>query len=163
MSDAPGSAPGPPAGPPAINDDEAGDSTEGSADRSGTERLLFFSDAIFAIAITLLAIDIRIPADLPSNTDNALIGAIRDLAVTAALSAVLFVYPVRAGLTATSVTPDMARHIEYRAAVVPQLFLASIPIARFVGPYAAETSWILGFPLQAFLTRHFGIGRAFAQ
>src|SRR5213080_2449475 len=36
---------------------------------SALERLIFFSDAIFAIAITLLALDIRLPSLSPNVTD----------------------------------------------------------------------------------------------
>ncbi len=49
---------------------------------SGTslERMVFFSDAVFAIALTLLALDLKLPAGIPAEElDDALVAALPQL------------------------------------------------------------------------------------
>ncbi|MET3922041.1 TMEM175 family protein [Arthrobacter sp. UYEF20] len=49
---------------------------------SGTslERMVFFSDAVFAIALTLLALDLKLPAGIPAEqVDDALVAALPQL------------------------------------------------------------------------------------
>jgi uncharacterized membrane protein len=203
--------------------------------RDVLERLILFSDAVFAIAITLLAIDLRLPEHAGSYDDRGLIAALLDLGPAilayvlsffviamfwvghlrtfrvivradsrfvglncvflafvaivpfptsvvaregnlpsaailyaafgtglATLSTLLWVYAARVGhLVSERVTPEVARHVTYLAAIVPLIFLLSIPIA-LVNPYVAEAVWLATAPAQMLLSRRFHLERAMA-
>jgi len=56
--------------------------TEREEYNRGLERLIYFSDAVFAIAITLLALNIHLPADVPSGigvSDSVLAAALSQM------------------------------------------------------------------------------------
>ncbi len=193
----------------------------------GLERLVFFTDAVFAIAITLLAIEIRIPEGTPdADLQAALAALIRPFAAFVLSFAVIGVYwlahhrmfryivrwspgllawnlvllffvvlqpvvtailgrygnlalPVilyaatlagtglgstglwlfagRAGLVSQSVSPAQSQFLAARAAVVPAVFLASIPIA-ILDPQLAIFSWAVIVPLLWLVRRRMGVG-----
>ncbi len=197
------------------------------------DRIVFFSDAVFAIAITLLALNVHLPDGDVFASDAALVAALGHLApqvfafvisfiviaafwlghyrtfrvliganaqlvwlnfafllfvallpfptsvvashaglasaailyagfvaTTGLLSALVWVYAAQvAGLARPTVTPELARHLTYRALSVPLVFALSIPVA-LINPQLAEASWALAGPIEAIVSRRFGLQRA---
>jgi uncharacterized membrane protein len=186
------------------------------------ERLIFFSDAVFAIAITLLVVDIRLPADVSDRDvtnallemwprmaaliltfgvigtfwmshhrmfryiddwDNrlivwnilllffvaiqpattALLGQHGNLPLPTAVYAVglagagltstgLWLHAVRSGLVSPLLTRALSRYFTARVAVVPVLFVISIPLAM-LNPLLAQILWVFTWPTLAMIRR----------
>ena len=101
---------------PRHEDDEAAE--------EGIGRILALSDGVFAIAITLLVLEIAVPA----TTSDA------------GLSKALL------GLWPRYLAYILSRAMRARGLAGPVVFALTVPIAVFA-PYAAEAVWILIFPL----------------
>jgi uncharacterized membrane protein len=56
------------------------------------ERISFFSDAVFAIAATLLALEIRLPEAQDNSVSSAILGLLPSIAVYALSFVVIAVY-----------------------------------------------------------------------
>jgi uncharacterized membrane protein len=80
------------------------------------------------------------------------------MVATGALSTLLWVYPAQvAHLVSKGVTPDIARYVTIRAAVIPIVFGCSIP-AALVSPALAWVIWALAAPIQTIVTRRHPLG-----
>jgi len=188
------------------------------------ERIVFFSDAVFAIAITLLALDLRLPETASALRASALDTALANLAPRLVAYAFSFgviglywlahwrrysairaaneglavinlfllgfvaiipfptsllaehgdqptvvviyalviaaagvagsaswLYAARTGLTVGG-SERWVRLVALRGLAVPFVFVVTLPLA-FISPLATQAAWLLGFPLQALVTR----------
>ena len=101
---------------------------DGERARHDLERVIFFSDAVFAIAITLLAIDLRLPAG--TYTDATLIDALRAMAPEIFAFALTFGVIAMFWLGHYRTFRRLAR-IDGRLATLNLLFLAFVALLPF--------------------------------
>nr|WP_315380905.1 TMEM175 family protein [uncultured Sphingomonas sp.] len=101
------------------------------------ERLIFFSDAVFAIAITLLIIEIHVPEVHPPLTDAAFLRALAPLGVEF-LSFFVSFFVIGAFWAGHHRAFDCARHWSPRL-ILPNLFMLSTVAAMpFFTAFSSE-------------------------
>ena len=128
------------------------------------DRVAFFSDAVFAIAMTLLVVGIGIPHVRPSRLEAALrakdseIGTNSNrpititlyavtLGVASLLEAVMLWYVQRAGLLRARLRDDIFRAYLLASLAPVVVFALSIPVA-YLAADRALLVWSLIFPLE---------------
>jgi uncharacterized membrane protein len=106
---------------------------DGRRSEAGTpalDRVVFFSDAVFAIAITLLAIDVRLPPLAPHQTNQTLLDALAGL--RPAIFAFLLSFAVIAAFWIGHYrTFRVITHVDGRLIVINLLFLLCIAAVPF--------------------------------
>ncbi len=108
-----------------------------AASASSIERVVFFSDAVFAISITLLALDLRIPETLAVAGDRGLVDALLDLAP--ALAAFVLSFTVIAAFWIGHFrTFRVIVRIDTRLLVVNLTFLAAVALIPFPTSVVAQ-------------------------
>jgi uncharacterized membrane protein len=115
------------------------------------DRVLFFSDAIFAIAITLVVVDLQVP-DGPVQSGQQLRETVPQMVGFAISFAVIGLFWIG--------HHGLFRHIKglnrplilLRTLMTPAVFLVSVPVA-FFRPVPAKYLWLLLIPAGAVLRR----------
>lgn len=119
----------------------------GKADREDTrmlERLLFFTDAVFAIVLTLLVLELRPPEHLSSQPLAASLGAMSDRFVAFAMSFALVAVFWAAHLS----TLRKLKDFDWPTAWLNLLFLFPVCLMPFVSALVGQTrfgpgAWVL--------------------
>ena len=115
------------------------------------DRVLFFSDAIFAIAITLLVVDLQVP-DGPVQSGTLLCETLPQMGGFALSFAVIGLFWIAHHVALPGVPPVVHRWVLLRILMNPVVFLVSVPVA-IVRPDLAKYLWLLLFPVGMVLRR----------
>lgn len=107
------------------------ESERNSAEAGNTrllERMLYFSDAVFAIVLTLLVLDLRLPADV---TDASLFRGVLEMAPKLVAFAITFALVAVFWIAHVSITRRL-NAFDWPVAWVNMLFLFTVTLAPFV-------------------------------